>query len=251
MPLKQDPILSVTDLHYQVGGNVILEDISFNVYPGEYVGIVGPNGAGKTTLLKLLLGLIRPTQGMIRIFGKPLNRAALTHIGYVPQRASESAVPLPTTVWEMVKSGRTAPRGLLRFFTPQDDRMTEKALEMTGLADLQDRPLDSLSGGQKQRVFIARALAAEPKLLILDEPTVGVDLAHQEIFYAFLRSLRETLGLTILFVTHDLNFVSKEVNCVLCINRKLVCHQGPAAFFSPENLEKIYGQNVKFISHSH
>lgn len=252
MSIKSVPCIEAKNLHYQVGNVLILEDVSFEIKTGDYVGIIGPNGAGKTTLLRILLGLIRPTVGQIRIFGQPVQSSnPFAYIGYVPQKAAQALNNFPTTVEEVVRSGRTVRRGYLRRWSKKDEAAISRAMEATGVLKYRRKQLSELSGGEKQRVFIARALAGEPKILILDEPTTGVDIGHQEQFYEFLRQLRAQLNLTIIFVTHDIDFVAKEVSNVLCLNQRLVCHQSPKDFLTKENLEKVYGQNSKIVLHHH
>jgi zinc transport system ATP-binding protein len=252
MSIKSVPCIEAKNLHYKVGESLILEDVSFEIKTGDYVGIIGPNGAGKTTLLRILLGLIKPTVGEVTIFGQPIqNSNPFAYIGYVPQKAAQTLNNFPTTVEEVVKSGRTVRRGYFSRWNHKDETAISRAMEATGVLKYRRKAMSELSGGQKQRVFIARALAGEPKILILDEPTTGVDIGHQEKFYEFLRELRSKLNLTIIFVTHDIDFIAKEVSNVLCLNQKLVCHQSPKDFLTQGNLEKVYGQNSKAVLHHH
>lgn len=252
MSLEKTPCIEVNGLSYQINENLILDNVTFHLNTGDYAGIVGPNGGGKTTLVKLILGLIPPTKGQIKIFGHSVNSSeANKEIGYVPQKIGQFLNNFPTTVEEVVKSGRTVRRGWLRRFNAKDLEAVNYAMEATGVSQYAKKLLNELSGGERQRVFIARALAAEPKILILDEPTSGVDIGHQERFYEFLRDLRKKFNLTIIYVSHDIDFIAKEVSTVLCLNQKLVCHQTPQAFLTKENLEKIYGPHSKIILHDH
>lgn len=244
--------IELKDVSFKYGNSSVLENITASVHEGEYLGIIGPNGGGKTTLLKLILGLLKPTSGSIEIYGQPVSSyAGKAKIGYVPQRAATSDYQFPATVEEIVLSGRTAKAGLLKRFSAEDRKQVKKALEIAGISNLGDRLLSNLSGGERQRVYIARALACEPKILILDEPTVAIDIVSQEKFYNFLDDLHEKLGLTILFVSHDIDVVAQQVETVLCLNRGLVCHGTPAQFIKDEYLEKLYGKKVKFILHGH
>lgn len=252
MPLEKQSCITVEKLSYQIDENLILDNVTFNLNTGDYVGIVGPNGGGKTTLIKLILGLIKPTKGQIKIFGEKLNSAIINkEIGYVPQKIGQALNGFPTTVEEVVKSGRTVKRGWLRGFSKKDLEAIDEAMKMTGVKKYAKKLISEISGGERQRVFIARALAAQPKILILDEPTSGVDIGHQEIFYEFLKDLRKNFNLTIIYVSHDIDFIAKEVSTVLCLNQKLVCHQSPKAFLTKENLEKVYGTHNKIILHDH
>ena len=243
-------IIEVNDLSYSINGNTVIEDISFQVHPGEYLGLIGPNGGGKTTLLKLMLGLLKPDRGTVKICGHNVRKKAdKSVVGYVPQRATQTDFNFPATVEEIVTSGRTPRLGWFRRLGGADHAAIDKAMEMADVTHLKKRLIQNLSGGERQRVFIARALASEPRILFLDEPTSGVDVASQDRFYKFLSSLNKELGLTIVFVSHDIDAVSNQVSCVLCLNKKLVCHGPPRDFIKEDFLKKLYGTKVKFVMH--
>jgi len=244
--------IEVNNVSFSYNGQSVLENISFSVNTGDYVGLIGPNGGGKTTLIKIILGLLKPTTGTVRIFGKDIKEfKEKSLIGYVPQHVSKAVSHLPATVKEVIETGRTARIGLFKKPTKDDERAVEKAMKMVGVLHLQHRLIENLSGGELQKVFIARALAGEPKILILDEPNVGVDLASQEQFYNFLQKLNQEFGLTILFVSHDIDIISCEVKCLLCLNKNLIYHGLPEEFLTREYIEKLYGKKVKFIFHRH
>ncbi len=231
-----------------LGGHVALDGISFAIPEGQYAGIIGPNGGGKTTLLKLLLGLLRPGNGHIEVFGKPpLIARKQGKIGYVPQRVAQAEIVFPVSVEEMVRSGRTPALGIARRWSPIDRDAAEDAMRRTNVSHLRDRLVGTLSGGERQRVFIARALAAQPSLLLLDEPTTGVDHAAKEQFYALLKSLNADLGLTILLVSHDIEVMTSEVAFVLALNQKLICHCASHEFLSQDTIERLYGKDVKAL----
>ena len=238
-------IIELKDVSFRYNGGAVLEDVSFSVSKGEYMGIIGPNGGGKTTLLKIILGLLRPAEGDVSVsLGK-------NEIGYVPQRASSYHLRFPATAEEIVRSGRTARLGLLGRFGKKDAEAVDKALETTGISSLRRRLIGNLSGGEVQKVFLARAFAGEPKMLILDEPEVGIDIAGQEEFYTFLDKLNQESGLTIIFVSHDIELISHSVKSVLCLNRRLLCHGSPREFIKEEYIDQLYGKKVKFIFHEH
>lgn len=246
------PALEAKNLSFKYNHTPVLQNITFSVKQGEYLGIIGPNGGGKTTLLKLILGLLKPTNGKISIFGQHIeNFKDRSQIGYVPQRSSQADYHFPATVEEIVKSGRTAKMGILKRFQISDYGAVAKAMEITGVTKYKNSLIGDLSGGERQRVFIARALACEPKILILDEPTVAVDIGSQQKFYKFLADLNKKMHLTILFVSHDLDVVAKEVTSVLCVNKVLVCHGPTREFLKDETLEKLYGKKVKYVHHEH
>lgn len=210
MPIAIPPTaIDIRDMSFSyTGGDPELEHITVSIPQGEYVGILGPNGGGKSTLLKVILGLLRPTGGEVIVAGGPMS--------YVPQHSAQTDGQFPATVTEVVHSGTLvgkAPRNIV-----------QEAMANTGIADLAKRLVGSLSGGQRQRVYLARALAGRPNTLILDEPTVGVDVEAQERFYELLRSLNKDMGLTILFASHDVDMITREAKTILCINRRLVSH---------------------------
>lgn len=252
MSIKGQNCIEVKNVSFSYDNNFILKNINFAVKSGEYLGIIGPNGGGKTTLVKIILGLLKPNSGSVKIFGidtKVFKEKAL--IGYVPQRVSQEIFQFPATVEEIVKSGRTAKIGLLKNFSKDDLMAVEKVMKIADIMKYKNNLLSDLSGGERQRVFIARALAGEPKILILDEPSVGIDLPTQEKFYSFIEKLNKDYGVTIIFISHDIDVVAHEVKCLLCLNKNLVCHGSPKEFIKEEYLEKLYGKKVKFIFHKH
>lgn len=245
------PLIEVQDVSFAYEHQSVLEHVSFTIEPGEYVGIVGPNGGGKTTLLKILVGLLTPTSGSVRMAGiSPTSSNQRSLVGYVPQRVSQDQAAFPATVYELVESGRTIKHGLFGRFTETDRQAIDRALEVAGIEDLKDRLMSELSGGQRQRVYVARALASEPKLLILDEPFVGVDVTTQQEFYAFLKKLNEEQGLTILFVSHDIDAIAEEVKSILCLNRGLLCSGSPTLLHEPQVMDHLYGKKIMHI-HRH
>lgn len=250
---KDKNCITFDHVNFSYGNITVLENVSFTIEQGDYVGILGPNGSGKTTLLKIMLGLLEPDSGTVKIFGEPI-RSFKQHswIGYVPQRiAGNNDARFPATVDEIVCSGRTATVGVLRRFKKTDYDACRHAMEVAGVTKLRNRRIGELSGGQRQRVYIARALAGEPQVLLLDEPTVGIDSAAQEVFYTFIKELNEQHGYTILFVSHDIDVMVQEAKTILCLNKELVCHVASKDFISKDYLEKLYGQHGKYILHRH
>ena len=246
------PAIEINDLSFRYNVHAVLDNISFRIEAGNYVGIIGPNGGGKTTLLRLLLGLLKPQTGIIKIFGTEIQQYQHRYeLGYVPQHVSQDNINLPASVYEIVESGRTARLGLFARPGKADIHAINKALEIARVAEFRKSMMSELSGGQRQRVYVARALAAEPKVLFLDEPFIGIDLAAQEDFYAFLRELNETQGLTILFVSHDVDIISAEVKELLCLNRRLVCQGKPHELIEEHMIEKLYGKTITHIHHEH
>lgn len=246
------PAIEISDVSFSYNSHNVLDNISFKIESGSYVGVIGPNGGGKTTLLKILLGLYKPNAGTVKIFGHPIHQYPHKYeLGYVPQRVSQDNMNMPVSVWEIVESGRTARIGLLGHFRPEDGLAVEKAMKLARVWDVKDRLISELSGGQRQRVYVARALASEPKVLFLDEPFVGIDVAAQQDFYAFLREVNEKEKLTILFVSHDVDIISTEVTELLCLNRRLVCQGHPHELIEEHMIEKLYGKKITHIHHDH
>ncbi len=245
-------IVEFRNVDYRVEGQEILRHITFSVKRGEYLAILGPNGAGKTTLLRILLGLIRPTSGEVRVFGKPpwrLSRAERSRIGYVPQ-ISEIDLDFPIRVYDVVMMGRYGRLGYLRRPGKADHEAVRRALSLMKIESLAHRRLRALSGGQRQRVFIARALASEPELLVLDEPTTSLDTAMVEGMYELLDHLQQELNLTVILVSHDVGVVAERVDTVACLAGELVTHGRPSEVLDQATLECMYGREALVFGHS-
>jgi len=241
--------VEIRDLDFRLDANVILDGISLDVEEGDFVGLIGPNGGGKTTLLEVIVGTVVGWTGTVRVFGRdPRALGADRHlIAYVPQ--GETGSPdFPATALDIVMMARVPLRGLLRRLSRDDAAAAREALGAVGMSEHSDRPIGDLSGGQRQRVIIARALAARPRLLILDEPTTGIDPAAEEGFFELLASLKERLSLTIIMASHDLTTVSEHCNTVACINRTMHCHSAPREL-DHEQLSKVFGAHVEFLIH--
>lgn len=251
MPLEE-PYIELNNVSFSYDSAApVIENLTFTVRKGEYLGIIGPNGGGKTTLIKVILGLIHPTEGAVMLFGKDCHDFKEKYrIGYVPQRITQADKNFPATVFEVVRTGRIARLGFFERFTKEDIEAVERTMEISGIAKYRDTLVGNLSGGERQRVFIARALASEPDVLILDEPTVGVDIGAQKTFYEFLSSLNREQKITIIFVSHDVDAVSRETKTVLCLNHKLVCHGLPQVLLDERILERLYGKHSKRAPHN-
>jgi zinc transport system ATP-binding protein len=210
------------------GGPSVLGSVDLEIERGEFVTIAGPNGGGKTTLLRVALGLERPTRGEALLLGEPADRVHDRYrIGYLAQR-TRLGIEAPATVREVVAAGRVARRGLVRPFGRADREAIEAAIGRVGLGDQASTPIQRLSGGQQQRAYIAKALAGEPDLLVLDEPTAGVDVDAQEAFGAFLGELHVALGVTILYVSHEFGAVERFVRRVVLVRGGIVFDGPPA-----------------------
>ena len=237
--------ISLNGVSFAYGGTPALSDVTVRVGRGELFCIVGPNGGGKTTLLKLVLGLLQPDRGRVEVLGVDPVRAR-PRVGYVPQHWNFD-LQFPVRVRDVVLMGRLRGSGLLSFYRPDDHRAVQKALGEVGLPDLEDRPFSALSGGQRQRVLIARALACEPEMLLLDEPTASVDIVAEEELHQLLHVLNRRM--TIAVVTHDLGFVHKCVTRVLCVNRRVTTHE--TAEVTGATISGIYGHDLRYVRHDH
>lgn len=217
----REPVILAEEVSFSYGDGLVLEDVSLTLRLGEFAALVGPNGSGKSTLLRILLGLLRPTAGRVRLFGSPPERLGQRwRIGYVPQRPAPE--DLPTTVEEVVAAGRLARSGWWRPLGREDRTAVAHALEAVGLGDLRRRRLGELSVGQQQRAFIAKALASEPRLFLLDEPVAGVDQESQRLFRDSLLHLVREHDAAVLLVSHELGAVAADLDRVLVLKRRVV-----------------------------
>jgi len=239
-----DPIIHLEDVWFSFNGTPALEGVSLDIYERDFLGIIGPNGGGKTTLLKLILGLLAPDRGMIRIMGEPPERHR-TDIGYVPQyRTFDFGYPI--SVIEVVLMGRLGHiHRPFRKYRLEDRKIAEECLAMMDIADIADRQVDQLSGGQQQKVILARALATEPRVLLLDEPTNQVDVRTEVHFFEILRQLHEDMA--IVLVTHDIGAVSIYVDRIACLNRRLFVHD--SGEITEDVLAETYQCPVELIAH--
>lgn len=247
-------IVQVQNLSYRYDKENVLENINLSIQKGSFLAIVGPNGSGKSTLLKLMLGLIKPQKGTIRLFGQEIGKFKEHHkIGFVSQKANSFNTGFPATVFEVVASGLTKKLGLFRFLQKKHHDKIKQAIESVGMEKFMDRNIGELSGGQQQRVFIARALVSNPELLILDEPTVGVDAENVNSFYEMLERLNKQNGITLLLVTHDIGTISDKVTNVACLNKNMHFHGSTEEFeqLKINEVSEIYGHDVHVLTHDH
>ena len=251
--MKKD-LIKIEHVSYKYEKENVLEDVNLSVKDGDFLAIVGPNGSGKSTLLKLLLGLNKLQQGEIYLFGEKISKFRnWEKLGYVSQKANSFNSGFPATVEEVVASGLTKKIGLFRFYNRTHREKVIKALKEVGMQDYLKRPIGELSGGQQQRVFIARALVSDPLLLILDEPTVGVDVKNVNHFYELLYDLNRNLGLTLILVTHDTGTITEKVTHIACLNKKLHFHGNTRDYehLNDKDMSAFYGHDVYTITHNH
>ncbi|MBI3328751.1 MAG: ABC transporter ATP-binding protein [Nitrospinae bacterium] len=245
-------VLECQNVWVHRGDKYVLRAIDFAVPQGSVFGLIGPNGGGKTTLLKVALKLLEPARGEVRLFGKRWEEhpSPGPSVGYTPQHHMHLP-QFPVSVRQVVRMGRYGKAGLAHPLTPADKAVVERCLELVGMEAFANRPIDELSGGQKQRVFIARALAGEPQLLLLDEPTAGVDSAARNQFYELLRELQQRLGLTVMLATHDIGMVLKYCRLVGCLNETLTVHDTGDRASLLRHLQSIYDDSHVVFLHEH
>lgn len=250
---KKD-IVQVQNVSYRYDKEYVLENINLSIEKGSFLAIVGPNGSGKSTLLKLMLGLLKPQKGSISLFGQEIGKFRdQQKIGFVSQKANSFNTGFPATVFEVVASGLTKKLGLFKFLNKSHHEKIRQAIESVDMGSFVNRNIGELSGGQQQRVFIARALVSNPELLILDEPTVGVDAKNVTSFYEMLETLNKQHGITLLLVTHDIGTISDKVTNVACLNKNMHFHGSTHEFeqLKSNDVSEIYGHDVHVLTHDH
>ncbi|MER2079473.1 metal ABC transporter ATP-binding protein [Psychrobacillus psychrotolerans] len=246
------PLINLHNISYQYEQTKALIDINLTIAEGDFLAIIGPNGSGKSTLLKIILGLLKPTSGEVLLFGKPVNQfKEKERIGYVSQKSNSFNTGFPATVTEVVRSGLVKKTGLFHRYPANVNKQVRQALKSVGMDEFSMKNIGDLSGGQQQRVFIARALISNPNVLILDEPTVGVDSKNVKSFYNMLSHLNREHNITIVLVTHDVDAVSKSISHVACLNQRIHFHgfKNEMDQMSDEQLEAWYGHAVRKVDH--
>ncbi len=228
------------------GAGLVLEDVTLSIAEGDFVAVVGPNGGGKTTLVKLMVGLLTPLRGTVRVFGQPPTRSA-ERLGYVPQ-IWDCRPSFPVTVMDVTLMGLVGPGPAGGPYSRADRDQAVLALDRVGLTDMAERPFCELSGGQEQRALIARAIASHPELLVLDEPTAHVDPAAEQDIHDLLLDLHRDM--TIVMVSHDLSLVSDAVESVLCVNRRVKRHPtSDLGDVSGDLLRELFGDQLRMVRH--
>lgn len=245
-------LIELNDVNFSYERRTVLENIDFTVGEGEFWALIGPNGSGKSTLLNIILGLLKPDSGRVKLFGTDIeNFHQRELIGYVSQKSNSFNSGFPATVLEVVRSGLTRKRGLFKSFSKLDTKKAMDALDVVKMADFANKNIGELSGGQQQRVFIARALAGDPLLLVMDEPTVGIDKQNVASFYRMLNDLNRDHGIAIVLVTHEIDLVTDLATHVACLNRTIHFH-GVQSDYNKMNDQEIsnwYGHPVRRVHH--
>jgi len=243
MEISESPVISIRNLSAGYEDELILQNVNLDVYANDFIGIIGPNGGGKTTLLKVILGLLPPQQGEVRVLGMDLHRAR-QYIGYVPQFVVANR-SFPISAWDTVSLGLLSDWKPFRHFTTDEEERIKDALSVVGMFNLRDKPMSEFSGGQRQRIFIARALVSDPKILLLDEPTASIDPSVTQDIYELLSLLNQKLA--IVLVSHDMLAVSSFTKTIACLNRKLIYHSSKE--LTTEMVDSIYGCPIDLIAH--
>lgn len=237
------PVIEVKDVSFSYGGPYVLEDVNLCLHQGDFASLIGPNGGGKTTLLKIILGLLKPAKGSVRVLGGSPEESR-RRIGYIPQKAQFDP-QFPVSVFEVALMGRLGVGQSIGLYSKSDRERSLKALAEVGLADLRNRAFSALSGGQQQRVLIARALSSDPEMLLLDEPTANLDVHMEEAFYDLLVTLNRRM--TIVLVSHDLGVVSRLVRTVVCVKQKVMVH--PTTNLTGDMIQDMYGGEIRIVRH--
>jgi len=245
MDMEQNQIVKFKDVCFAYDRAPVLEDVNFTIQERTFISIVGPNAGGKTTLLKLMLGLLKPSRGIVEVCGQTPEQAR-PRIGYMPQYVQFDP-NFPVTVLDVVLMGRLGNGTRFGPYRKTDKDIAMEALNKLEMDKARNRPFMALSGGQRQRVLIARALTAEPELLLLDEPTANVDMAVETELFELLNTMSETI--TVVVVSHDLGFVSQYVQSVVCVNRRVMMH--PTTAVTGEVISALYGADVRMVRHNH
>lgn len=242
-------VVEMENVTVRFRGKSALEKVNLTIRSETITGLIGPNGAGKTTLLRTLVGLIKPDEGRITVFGHPPGKAH-NLIGYVPQTAKMER-DFPVLAKEVVMMGRYGLLGAGRFPGEKDRLAVNDAMSRVNITELANKRFGALSGGEKQKVLIARALSSRPRLLLLDEPTTGVDAPSQDSFYQLLHELKKGLNMTMLLVSHDIGVITSHADELICINQKVYCHGDPGEALGKGLIGEAYGCEVEILLHGH
>jgi len=251
--MQMTGVVTAESLSFRFNGVEILSDVTFALERGEFLGIVGPNGSGKTTLIRLLLGLLKPTRGTVTLFG--LSTDAFSQwrkVGYLPQKIAAFNPNFPATVEEIVALGLLAGKSFPRRIARTDRRSIDEAMALLDITSIRNKLIGELSGGQQQRVLIARALVAEPELLILDEPTTALDPEGRERFFATLKTLNRHRAVTIIMITHDMGTIGQHASKLLYLDKNLIFFGGFDDFCLSTDMTEYFGEHSQHvICHRH
>jgi len=246
-------IISISGLSFRYQAGNVLNRISFDVEKKDYIGLVGPNGSGKTTLVKILLGLLKPMEGCISLFGEDASSFRdQRRIGYLPQKVPSLTPRFPATVREIVSLGILADKKFPKYLHKSDEHRIDYALDLLDIRNIKDHFISEISGGQQQRVLLARAIVNKPELLILDEPTAALDPEMRERFFSMLERLNKDDDMTILIVTHDIGSIGKYASKLLYLDKKIIFYGSFGDFCVSEDITNFFGEFAQhIICHRH
>ncbi|HWR61088.1 MAG TPA: ABC transporter ATP-binding protein [Clostridia bacterium] len=249
----REEIIKIENITFGYGRTNVLEDVSTTINDGDFLGIVGPNGSGKSTMLKIFLGLLKPQKGTVRVFGTDINRfSRWGSIGYIPQKATSFNQGFPATVEEVVSANLYPMVGLAGKIGKQHREKVDEALRTVDMLEYKDRLIGRLSGGQQQRVFIAKSLVSSPRVIFMDEPTVGIDQKSEESFYELMGSLNRNRGITLVIVTHDIGAIDNRVNRVLCLSEGKLHEHDCTTSQAADIFKEVYDNSSRSqITHKH
>lgn len=240
-------LLEVNNLSFSYGENKVLDNISFSIEEGDYIGIIGPNGSAKSTLLKLVLGLLKPNSGEIKLLDKDINKFDdFESVGYISQNVRDFNKMFPGTVEEIVSLNLKN-----KLFGKKNKNKVEEVLKIVDMYDFKDRKIGNLSGGQKQRVFIARAILNNPKILFMDEPLAGVDMESQNNFYSLMDKLNKEYNMTLMMVSHDIDIVIEKANKILLLDDGKLYFHNTDTCDCIEQIEEVYGRSKSLLLQKH
>lgn len=246
-------VIEIKNLSFNYGATEILSSLDFSVESGDYVALVGPNGAGKTTLMRLMLGLEIANQGQVLLFSEDSRSFHDWHLlGYLPQSFKAFNPLFPATVKEVVRLGLLASKSWPRRFHKQDEEIVLETLKLMDISDLENKLISELSGGQEQRVFLARALVAKPRLLILDEPGTGLDPQARDNFFALIKKLNQEEGMTIILITHDISQSGQYANKLMYLDKSIIFYGSFSEFCHSDKMSSYFGEfSQHLICHQH
>jgi len=246
------PLIDVKGVSFSYGKARVLQDITLSINRGDFLAIIGPNGSGKTTLIKIILGLLKPEKGLVRIMGKLVEEFQdWSRIGYVPQKATNIDPLFPASVREVIAMGLLSKKGLPRLRKGEAEALIDRALSQVDMDGFKNSRIGQLSGGQQQRIFIARAIVNKPHILFLDEPTTGVDAETQGRFYDMLSCLNQNEGITIVLITHEVSILNRHITQVACLNQRLIYHGSHQEFCNSEALREMLAGGHHLLLHRH
>lgn len=247
-----EKVLEAKNIYFGYDESYILEDANLDIYKGDFLGIVGPNGSAKSTLIKIMLGILKPQKGSIKMLDSSIEKFNnWGKLGYISQKVRDFNSSFPATVEEVVGANLYNNMGFLKFLNKEHKAKIKEVLDIVNMSQYQNHLVGNLSGGQQQRVFIARTLISNPEVIFMDEPLVGVDVNSQEQFYGLMEKLNKELGITLVMVSHDIGVITNRANRVACVGNKKIFVHSSKNFNEQEYIKEVYGQNSSLLDHKH